>query len=1010
MEDDRRVCVSGDPADARRHFSGTGGVKCATGHALVALQAPHGNSATDEPKTSKSIRHPHRIGTWNVRGLNQPGKLQTVENEMQRKNVHLLGLSETHWKGQGHCTSDSGSTVYFSGPEDESSRGVAFIVPRSMNKCVVGYNPVSDRIITLKLNTIPCKLNIVQVYAPTAQSTEEEIEGFYDTLTAALKRLSKREVTIILGDFNAKVGDTESDDHLRRVAGKYGIGERNDRGERLLQFCCEENFTISNTCFKHHIRRLYTWISPGDRCRNQIDYILIRTRWRSSVTNATTYPGADCGSDHQLLVATIQLRLKRIKRPRVVPNMRSIELNGFRQGFEQRVKDFPSSIIDSDSKWEHFKRMVEKTATENKLVKPVMKDFITPETAQIILERRELKEQGLCSPGDLQRYSELSRQVQLCCRKDYDSYINGICLQLEQHSLKNEFRYLFQKVKELTGTRKPKTCVIEDKSGCLLTDVADVLDRWKTYCAELYNTSDSTNAVITWSTEEPDILPSEIEHAIKALKCKKTPGKDGITAELLKNLGQKGTKAITDICNTIWKTGKWPKDWTESVFIPLHKKGSSKDCGNYRTLALISHASKILLHVINRRLNYFLSRQIPEEQAGFVKGKGTREQILNVRQIIEKSREFNSPVILCFIDYTKAFDCVQWDHLWFVLLEMGVPEHLVALIQSLYTENRSFVRIGTEYSNMFQTKKGVRQGCILSPALFNIYGEYVIRKTIENWEKGFPVGGKRLSNLRYADDTVLLATSMEDMTELFQRLETESGNIGLAVNRSKTKVMIVDRAGTLANVTCNIPGINIVDQYIYLGSQICNDGSCVPEIKRRIGMAKDAMTRLNNIWKKRGIGIKTKIRLTRALVFPIFLYGVETWTILARERQRIDAFEMWCWRRLLRIPWTAKRTNVSILNQLKIKTRLSTICQQRILSYFGHTVRRGDESLEKLIVVGSTEGKRSRGRSPTRWTDQVKDSSSSEFYAVVRDALDRNRWRQIIRSRCYPDADHDPQI
>lgn len=101
---------------------------------------------------------------------------------------------------------------------------------------------------------------------------------------------------------------------------------------------------------------------------------------------------------------------------------------------------------------------------------------------------------------------------------------------------------------------------------------------------------------------------------------------------------------------------------------------------------------------------------------------------------------------------------------------------------------------------------------------------------------------------------------------------------------------------------------------------------------------------------------------------------------------------------------------MSILSQLRIKTRLSTICQQRILSYFGHTVRRGDESLEKLIVVGNTEGKRSRGRSPTRWTDQVKDSSSSKFYAVVRDALDRDRWRQIIRSRCNSDANHDPRI
>lgn len=124
--------MSGNPANAWRHFPGRGDVKCATGHALVALQAAHGNSATDEPNTSKSIRHPHRIGTWNVRGLNQPGKLQIVENEMQRKNVHLLGLSETHWKGRGHYTLDSDSTIYFSGPEDESSRGVAFIVPKKV--------------------------------------------------------------------------------------------------------------------------------------------------------------------------------------------------------------------------------------------------------------------------------------------------------------------------------------------------------------------------------------------------------------------------------------------------------------------------------------------------------------------------------------------------------------------------------------------------------------------------------------------------------------------------------------------------------------------------------------------------------------------------------------------------------------------------------------------------------------------------------------------------------------
>ncbi|CAG4964895.1 unnamed protein product [Colias eurytheme] len=125
--------MSGDPADPRRHLPGRGGVKYATGHAFVTRQAPHGNSATDEMNTRKSLRVPHRTGTWNVRGLNQPGKLQIVENEMERKNVQLLGISETHWNGQGHFTSDLGNAVYFSGPEQGSSRGVAFIVPQSLN-------------------------------------------------------------------------------------------------------------------------------------------------------------------------------------------------------------------------------------------------------------------------------------------------------------------------------------------------------------------------------------------------------------------------------------------------------------------------------------------------------------------------------------------------------------------------------------------------------------------------------------------------------------------------------------------------------------------------------------------------------------------------------------------------------------------------------------------------------------------------------------------------------------
>ena len=132
-------------------------------------------------------------------------------------------------------------------------------------------------------------------------------------------------------------------------------------------------------------------------------------------------------------------------------------------------------------------------------------------------------------------------------------------------------------------------------------------------------------------------------------------------------MGSAGIDALHKICTDVWHTGEWPNDWTKSIILPLHKKGSTSKCDNYRTLALISHASKVILHIIHNRIRYYLDWQISQEQAGFVKGRGTRDQILNIRQLIEKSYEFNTPIILCFIDYSKAFDDVTWSNLWTIL-------------------------------------------------------------------------------------------------------------------------------------------------------------------------------------------------------------------------------------------------------------------------------------------------------------------------------------------------------
>lgn len=167
------------------------------------------------------------------------------------------------------------------------------------------------------------------------------------------------------------------------------------------------------------------------------------------------------------------------------------------------------------------------------------------------------------------------------------------------------------------------------------------------------------------------------------------------------------------MCNRIWQIGQWLIDWNTFTFISLHKKGSSRKCSNYRTIALISHHSKVMLRILLRRFKSFLDWQIPQEQAGFISGKGTCEQIMNVRQIIEKAREFAIPIYICFLDYSKAFDCVCWHQLWSALLNMGTPHHLVILLKNLYENSIATVKIDGRNSKSFNIRRGVRQGCII---------------------------------------------------------------------------------------------------------------------------------------------------------------------------------------------------------------------------------------------------------------------------------------------------------
>ena len=156
----------------------------------------------------------------------------------------------------------------------------------------------------------------------------------------------------------------------------------------------------------------------------------------------------------------------------------------------------------------------------------------------------------------------------------------------------------------------------------------------------------------------------------------KATGGDGISAELFQILKDDAVKVLHSICQQIWKTQQWPQDWKRSIFIPTPKKGNAKEFSKYHTIALISHASKVMLKILQARLQQYMNQELPDVQAGFRKGRGTRAQIANIRWIMEKAREFQKNIYFCFIDYAKAFDCMDHNKLWKVLKEMGIPDHL----------------------------------------------------------------------------------------------------------------------------------------------------------------------------------------------------------------------------------------------------------------------------------------------------------------------------------------------
>ena len=722
-----------------------------------------------------------------------------------------------------------------------------------------------------------------------------------------------------MGDLNAKVGEGADPDC---GIGPFGHGTRNARGEMLAAFCKANNLIVTNTLFNQPQRRRYTWVSPLDNSFHQLDYIMTDAKNRSSLINSRARPTADCDTDHFLVIAKIRVKVMKSEKskPPVRFNLEKLKDPDIKakyeietqNRFEILLEDWSTTEIHPNEIWEDMKKAYLESA-ENVLgrkERKKSKPYISENVKKLAMEKKKARKENRRL-----EYKNLKSEIRKQIRKEKREWLERECAKLTAANEHQKSKEIFQQISKIKGQNIyiQNQCV-KNKEGKTLTEKEEILDRWHTYGKELFDSKEKSKPNQKTFEPEPKPLFEEVSSAIKQLKKEKSPGLDNIPGELLTCSGGSSYQALHHLCVKVWETCQWPTDWKLQEFVMLYKSGDIKDCNNYRTIALISHTSKILLIIILNRMKGKVEAELSDCQAGYRKNRGTVDMLFILQILIEKIRNTTDEAFITFIDYSKAFDSVSHQNLFNTMNDMGFPTHLISLLSNLYDEQKATIRWNGEHCKYFDINKGVRQGCILSPHLFSIYTEAVMRKSDID-DMGIKIGGRNLTNLRYADDTALLANDVTSMKRILYRVDTAGKSANLKLNAKKTKVMHVNGSSAPPKIQINKTDLEYVTHFKYLGSIKSNDGTCLRDIKSRIAMAKQKMVQLNNIWKDRGIPLVLKIKLLKCLIWPVVIYGCEAWTLRKQETDKLRAAEMWFYRRLL--------TNTKIVGQIKAQMKAS---------------------------------------------------------------------------------------
>ena len=833
-----------------------------------------------------------QVAAWNVNTLSDTkhGRGEILADDLHKYKIDIGGLSEVRIPGSGskQLRSSSGSTydIFYCGHDKDRVRGVGLVVSTFAKRALASVNNISDRLMSARFHQSNQYISVVVGYAPTESGDSGEKDRFYVALNDALSAIDKQDFLILLGDFNSGVGSQRTG--WEKILGPHtASGPRNDNGSRLLRLCSDQNLRLMNTFFEKKPGHMVTWTSNAGNCSKTIDYIATRARHFSSFQNVRVYPQTALLTDHHLLVAAIKLKLR--KAPHVPKSKKfavlKLQDQDTRLSFCNRANELLGDTAayaekDVEKIWEHVSSALSKAGAEkvgSKKFRPADR-FAGATTNAIIADL-----QKPCTKIERRR---LIQQLRRSSRRDEVAYWTDMTAILQRAFDTGDAKALFGTLKKIMGGPAAVSETLLNEDGSLLSDKEACMGRWKDHFATQLNKEKPTSVDPSLCVEAAAATPderisteppseAEVEKVLKGLKDGKAPGLDGLPPEFFKTATGVLTPWITLVLRKVWLRGRAPVDWQICGLAPVFKKGDRRCPKNYRGIALLPIVCKVMSIIVLHRIVDVLDEKISESQAGFRSDRGTIEQILLLRQVLERRAEHRKETVVAFLDFSCAFDSIDRTALWQLLLIAGVPKLYVDMIQSMYEATLCRVKAYGRLSDAFAVGTGVRQGDVLSPLLFLLAIQYVIGLIVKEEDGVDFATNHRVASAEYADDVALLGSSVQELQDLLDRFQKAAEVMGLSLNVGKCKM--IAHPPTDDRLTVGGSQMDTVDSFPYLGSQITANGDPGPEIDARIGRATGAFKSLHKkLWGRKGIPAVIKFKFYKASVLSTLLYGLNT--------------------------------------------------------------------------------------------------------------------------------------